>query len=109
VSGIGTITAQGPNGPVNFTFKVEVQPSGSSRDLSIRRVTSQEKGFVQFDGPQGETPVVFNGQVITKQVPATVPFPVGEYKILTIRDGRVVNEQTVEVKANGTSPITVQR
>lgn len=103
-----TFTSQDPSTQQSFTFKVEVRPSGSTRDLAVRR-TGGPTGTVQLDGPQGQTPVLFNGEVIATQVPAKLTLPAGEYNILTIKDGQTLSQQTVQVTANGTSSIVVQR
>ncbi len=88
---------------------LEVVPSAETRDIMIRRVGNQEYGFVQLEGPQGETPVIFNGSTIAQQVPAKLQLPVGKYEIRSVKDGQVINQQSVEIKALGYQVVTVKQ
>lgn len=106
--------AQEQASPVaNTIFHVEVTPSSATRDLVIRRVADSkppsEFGFVQLDGAQGETPVVFNGRVIAQQVPVRLQLPAGQYEIRAMQDGQILSQQTVNVTVNGTHAVTVKR
>ena len=83
---------------------VDVQAGGSELAVALQ----QEFGVVEFQGPQGDTPVVFDGKQVAPQVPATVRVPVGKYEIRTMQEGKVLNRQDVEVTALSKSVITVK-
>jgi hypothetical protein len=97
----------------NLVFHVEVIPTAATRDLAIRRVADaqppSEFGYVQLQGAEGETPVVFNGRVVAPQIPVKLQLPVGQYEIRAIQDGQVIKQQTVDVTVNGTSAVTVNQ
>jgi tetratricopeptide (TPR) repeat protein len=84
---------------------VDVQAGGSELAVALQ----QEFGVVEFQGPQGDTPVVFDGKQVAPQVPATVRVPVGKYEIRTMQEGKVLNRQDVEVTALSKSVITVKK
>jgi len=88
---------------------LEVIPSAETRDLTIRRVANPEVGFVQLEGPLGETPVVFNNKTIAQQVPAKLTLPVGKYEIRTVKDDQVLSQLTVEIKPLSNQVITVKQ
>ena len=84
---------------------VDVKAGGSELAVALQ----QEFGVVEFQGPQGDTPVVFDGKQVAPQVPATVRVPVGKYEIRTMQEGKVLNRQDVEVTALSKSVITVKK
>ena len=84
---------------------VDVKAAGSELAVALQ----QEFGVVEFQGSQGDTPVVFDGRQVASQVPATVRVPVGKYEIRTMQEGKIVNRQDVEVSALSKSVITVKK
>ena len=84
---------------------VDVKPGGSE----IVVMLEQEFGFVEFNGSQGDTPIVYDGRQVAPQVPATVRVPVGKYEIRTMQDGKIVSRQDVEVTALSKNVVTVQK
>jgi hypothetical protein len=84
---------------------VDVKAGGSELAVSLQ----QEFGVVEFQGPQGEVPVVFDGKQVAPQVPATVRVPVGKYEIRTMQEGKIVSRQDVEVTPLSKSVVTVKK
>jgi tetratricopeptide (TPR) repeat protein len=84
---------------------VAVKPGGSELAVALE----QEFGFVEFNGTQGDTPIVFDGKQVAPQVPATVRVPVGKYEIRTMQDGKILNRQDVEVTSLSKNVITVKK
>jgi hypothetical protein len=84
---------------------VDVKAAGGELAVALQ----QEFGVVEFQGSQGETPIVFDGKQVAPQVPATVRVPVGRYEIRTMQEGKIVNRQDVEVTALSKSVITVKK
>jgi len=76
-------------------------------DLAL--VLSQEFGTVEFQGSQGQTPIVFDGRQVSQTVPALVKVPIGKYEIRTMQDGKILNRQDVEVTSTGRSVVTVKK
>jgi len=99
----------------NAIFHVELVPTGDTRDLKIRRlapgspVPDPELGTVEFQGSQGQTPIVYDGRAVSQTVPALVKVPVGKYEIRTVQDGNILSRQDVEVTAAGRSIVTVKK
>ena len=99
----------------NAIFHVELVPTGDTRDLKIRRVApgaavpDPELGTVEFQGSQGQTPIVYDGRAVSQTVPALVKVPVGKYEIRTVQDGNILTRQDVEVTAAGRSIVTVKK
>src|ERR1035438_6183640 len=91
----------------NAIFHVEVVPTGDSRNLRIRPGEPEEFGYVQFDGPAGETPVVFEGKQLV--LPTKLKLPAGKYEIRTVDQGKVVNRQDLEVMPLSTQTFKVKR
>jgi len=85
----------------NAVFHVEVVPTADSRNLRIRPGAPEEFGYVQFDGPPGDTPVVFGGKQVA--LPAKLKLPAGKYEIRTVDAGKVVTSQNLEV-----TPLSIQ-
>ena len=88
-------------------FHVEVVPTGDSRNLKIRQGAPEEFGYVQFDSPSGDTPVLFDGKQVS--LPAKLKLPTGKYEIRTVDAGKVVNSQNLEVKPLSTQTFKVVR
>ena len=84
---------------------VDVKAGGSELAVALQ----QEFGVVEFQGSQGEVPVVLDGKQVAPQVPATVRVPVGKYEIRTMQEGKILNRQDVEVTALSKSVITVKK
>src|ERR1035437_4410049 len=84
---------------------VDVKAGGSELAVSLQ----QEFGVVEFQGSQGDVPVVLDGKQVAPQVPATVRVPVGKYEIRTMQEGKILNRQDVEVTALSKSVITVKK
>jgi hypothetical protein len=92
---------------------VEIVPSEDTRDIAIRRIggtngAPAESGSIQILGPKGEMAVLMNDRALARQVPASVSLPVGKYEIRTVEAGRVLNRETVEITAGGTSMLTIR-
>jgi hypothetical protein len=85
--------------------KVDVKAAGGELAVALQ----QEFGVVEFQGSQGDVPVVFDGRQVAPQVPATVRVPVGKYEIRTMQEGKILNRQDVEVTALSKSVITVKK
>ncbi len=76
-------------------------------DLAV--VLEQEFGTVEFKGPSGEAPIVYDGRQVAPQVPATVRVPVGKYEIRTVQDGKILSRQDVEVTTSSKNIVTVKK
>lgn len=85
--------------------KVDVTAAGGELAVALQ----QEFGVVEFQGSQGDVPVVFDGKQVAPQVPATVRVPVGKYEIRTMQEGKILNRQEVEVTPLSKSVITVKK
>ena len=85
--------------------KVDVKRTGG--DLAV--TLQQEFGVVEFQGSQGDTPIVFDGKQVAPQMPATVRVPVGKYEIRTMNEGKIVSRQDLEVTALSKSVVTVKK
>jgi uncharacterized caspase-like protein len=88
-------------------FHLEVVPTADSRNLKIRPNAPEEFGYVEFDGPSGDTPVVFNGKEVV--LPAKLKLPAGTYEVRAVEAGKVVNSQNLEVTSLSTQTIRVRR
>ena len=88
-------------------FHVEVVPTADSRNLRVRAGAPEEFGYVQFDSPSGDTPVLFDGKQVS--LPAKLKLPTGKYEIRTVDAGKVVNSQNLEVKPLSTQTFKVVR
>ena len=91
----------------NAVFHVEVVPTGDTRNLRLRSDAAEEFGYVQFDGPAGETPVLFAGKQVV--LPTKLKLPAGKYEIRTVDEGKVVNRQDLEVAPLSTQTYKVKR
>lgn len=91
----------------NAIFHVEVVPTGDTRNLRIRSDAPEDFGYVQFEGPAGETPVLFEGTQVV--LPTKLKLPTGKYEIRTVDSGKVVNRQDLEVKPLSTQTFKVKR
>jgi tetratricopeptide (TPR) repeat protein len=93
-------------------FHLEIVTSAETRDLVIRKIggnAAAPTGSVQFDGPAGDTPVLLDGTVVAQRIPAKVPLPAGKYEIRAVQDGKILNQQNVEVRDLGSISISVNR
>jgi hypothetical protein len=92
---------------------VEVNASGDTRDISIRKVEDPNAptGKLLLMGSLGPTAkVLANGQSKAEQLPATIELPPGKYKVQIVDKGQVVGSpQEVEVVAFQVKTVTVQR
>ena len=84
---------------------VDVTPAGST--LAV--VLEQELGTVEFQGSQGQTPILVDGRQVARTVPALVKVPVGKYEIRTMQDGKILSSQSVEVTTTNLSIVKVQK
>jgi len=91
----------------NAVFHVEVVPTAETRNLRLRPDDPGEFGYVQFNGPAGDTPVVFEGQQLV--LPARLKLPAGKYEIRTVDQGKVLSEQDLEVTPLSIHTIQVHR
>jgi hypothetical protein len=91
----------------NAIFHVEVVPTGDTRNLRLRPDAAEEFGYIQFDGPAGDTPVVFGGKQVV--LPTKLKLPVGKYEIRTVDLGKVVTRQDLEVTPLSTQTFKVKR
>jgi uncharacterized caspase-like protein len=91
----------------NAIFHVEVIPTGDTRNLRLRPDVAEEFGYVQFDGPAGETPVLFAGKQVV--LPTKLKLPTGKYEIRTVDEGKVVSRQDLEVTPLSTQTFKVKR
>ena len=104
-----TAAAEPSPSPINNAiFHVEVVPTGDSRNLHLRQTGQPEEfGYVQFDGPDRVTPVVFEGKQVV--LPATLRLPTGKYEVRTVAEGKVLSRQDVEVTPATTQTYTVKK
>ncbi|MGO9009074.1 MAG: caspase family protein [Bryobacteraceae bacterium] len=91
----------------NAIFHVEVVPTGDTRNLRLRSDAPEDFGYVQFDGPAGETPVLFEGTRVV--LPTKLKLPTGKYEVRTVDAGKVVNRQDLEVTPLSTQTFKVKR
>ena len=92
-------------------FHVEIAPSAETRDLAIKRAASgtpdASSGSLDIEGADKQTPVLFEGKVL--YLPAKLSLQAGKYEIRSVRDGKVVGTQEVEIQAGSPQKITVTR
>jgi tetratricopeptide (TPR) repeat protein len=88
-------------------FHVEVVPTTETRNLRLRATVPDEFGYVQFEGPAADTPVVFEGQQLV--LPTKLKLPAGKYEIRTVDQGKVVSQQELEVAPLSTQTYKVKR
>jgi tetratricopeptide (TPR) repeat protein len=93
-------------------FHLEIVSSAETRDLVIRKIGGNAQpgpsGYVQVDGPPGDTPVTLDGAVVSLKIPAKLQLPSGKYEIRAVQDGKILNQQNVEVKDLSTITIAVK-
>jgi hypothetical protein len=68
-----------------------------------------EMGSIKLDAPQSDTEVLINGQTAARQVPVVLQLPLGKYQIRSVQDGKVLNQQEVEVTITTTPIIQVKK
>lgn len=91
---------------------VEVNASGESRNISIRKLDDQSSptGSLLIMGSIGASAkVIANGERKAEQLPATITLPPGKYKVQIVEKGSVTSSQDVEVMAFQTKTVTLQR
>jgi hypothetical protein len=92
----------------DLVFHLEVVPTAETRNLRLRRTSSDDEfGTVEIDANGGGTPVVFEGAKMI--LPGKLKLPVGKYEIRSVEKGKVVDQQPVEVKAGTNQTIKVKR
>jgi hypothetical protein len=91
----------------NAIFHVEVVPTAETRNLRLRPDEPGEFGYVQFEGPDGVAPVMFEGQLLV--LPAKLKLPAGKYEIRTVDQGKVVGQQDLDVAPLSTQTFQVKR
>jgi carboxyl-terminal processing protease len=107
--------ASPPAAPITIdAFHLEVISSLETRDLALRAVNqasqaSADYGYLQLEGPAGQTQVVLDGRQVAQEVPAKLRLPVGKYEIRAMEGGKVLNSQPLEIKALSTVGISVKR
>ena len=82
-------------------FHLEVVPAADSRNLKLRGGAPEEFGYVEIEGASADTPVVFDGKLVS--TPAKLKVPTGKYEVRTFDGGMVVDTQALEVK-----PLSIQ-
>lgn len=113
-SAAATETQAPANNPISAAvFHLEIVSLAETRDLVIRKIGGNSppppSGYVQVDGPASETPVTLDGAVVALKIPAKLQLPSGKYEIRAVQDGKVVNQQSVEVKDLATITISVKQ
>jgi hypothetical protein len=104
-----------PAAPITIdAFHLEVISSLETRDLALRAVNqasqaSADYGYLQLEGPAGQTQVVLDGRQVAQEVPTKLRLPVGKYEIRAMEGGKVLNSQPLEIKALSTVGISVKR
>ncbi len=95
----------------NDLLHVEVNPTGESRDISIRKHSDQEAtGSLSLIGSIGTAKVLANGETQAEQLPAVIKLPPGKYKVQIMEKGVVVGGgQEVEVVAFQTKTVVLTR
>jgi tetratricopeptide (TPR) repeat protein len=91
-------------------YKQSVKPvtvAANGGDVQI--ALEAEFGLVQLEGAPGQTPVVYDGKVMSQQVPVRLQLPVGKYEIREMKNGQIVGTQAVEITAAAVSTVTVKR
>lgn len=79
-------------------FHVEVVPvvtPGDSRNLKLRPGAPEEVGYLAIEGGSTDTPILYNGKLVS--MPAKLTVPTGKYEIRTLDGGKVVDTKAVEV------------
>lgn len=104
-----------PENPIDAAiFHLEISPTGETRDLVIRKIGGNAplppSGYLQLDGPPGDTPVLLEGKIVSRQVPFKLLLPAGRYEVRAVEKGQIMNQlQNVEVKELSTTVMTLQR
>jgi hypothetical protein len=87
------------------TRTFEPKPTGSEMQILLE----PEMGSIKLDAPQSDTEVLINGQTAARQVPVVLQLPLGKYQIRSVQDGKVLNQQEVEVTITTTPIIQVKK
>jgi tetratricopeptide (TPR) repeat protein len=89
-------------------FHLEVVPTAeTTRNLRMRKPDAEEYGFVEFNGPIKNTPVVFEGQQL--MLPTKLKLAPGKYEIRAVEEGKVLTKSDVEVGPRETLMYQVKR
>jgi tetratricopeptide (TPR) repeat protein len=92
---------------------VEVNPSGETRDISIRKIGDggdKPAGTLLIIGAIGSGKVLVNGEWMADPLPAPVKLPPGKYTVRLVEKGVVVGAaQEVEVVAFQTKTVPLTR
>ena len=91
---------------------VEVNPTGDTRDLSIRKLGSSDTptGTLLIIGSYGSGKVRVNGEWMADSLPAPVKLPPGKYTVRLVEKGVIVGApQEVEVVAFQTRTVPLTR
>jgi len=92
---------------------VEVNPSGETRDISIRKIGDggdKPAGTLMIIGAIGSGRVLVNGEWMADPLPAPVKLPPGKYTVKLVEKGMVVGAaQEVEVVAFQTKTVPLTR
>ncbi len=92
-------------------FHIEVVPSSETRNLAIRRATTgaaaANSGLLQIEGSDAQAPVLYEGQL--QKLPAKLSVQAGKYEIRTMRDGKVIDTQEVEITVGTPQTITIKK
>jgi hypothetical protein len=91
-------------------FHVEVLPSSETRNLAIKRASSgaaSNGGTLQIEGADAQLPVIYEGQL--QKLPAKLSLQPGKYEIRTMRDGKTVDTQEVEIAVGAQQTITIKK
>ncbi len=98
------------SGVLKDIFHLEIAPTAETRDLAIRRATGgtvdANSGSLDLEGADKQVPVVCEGRVL--YLPAKVSLQAGKYEIRSVRDGKVVGTQQVEILAGSPQKVTVK-
>jgi hypothetical protein len=106
------VEAAAANKVENDILHVEVNPSGETRDISIRKMNDESAptgSLIIMGSIGGSAKVLANGEPRAEQLPATLTLLPGKYKVLIVEKGAVTGSQDVEVVAFQTRTVTVQR
>jgi tetratricopeptide (TPR) repeat protein len=104
----------GPENAIDAAvFHLEINTSTETRDLVIRKIGGDSpappQAYMELDGPASETPVLLDGKVVSRQIPVKLRLPAGKYEIRSVREGRVLNQENVDLQELSTTTFTVPR
>ena len=94
---------QAPADTVLSNLHLVVKPVITGRDL-----ISEESGELKIQSLRREMALVVDGRQVSKQLPATVSLPAGEYDLQTMAGGRKVSERRIRVKGNSVTEVELR-